>query len=99
MQANAWMRSSVASVVAVRTRFFIDTSDSPSVRALVRSHWLYLTSDQRLAPLPFPVPSRLSIGWAVQKMALEGSAGTGTTQKGPERSATCVTVVVVTSSL
>jgi hypothetical protein len=98
MQALACMRSSVASVVAVRTRFFIDTSDSPWVRVLAYSHWLYLTSDRRLAPLPFPVPSRLSIGSAVPKMALEGSAGTGTTQKGPELCATCVTVVVVTTS-
>ena len=62
------------------------------------ARWLYLTSDRRLAPLPFPVPSRLSIGSTAQKKALEGIAGTGTTQKGPDLCATCVIVVVVTTS-
>ena len=53
--------------------------------------WLYLNSDRRLAPLPFPVLSSSESDRQTQKMTLEGRAGIETTQKGPDLCATCVT--------
>jgi hypothetical protein len=59
---------------------------------------LYLTSDRRLAPLPFPVPRRPCPDRQAEKVTLEGRLGMETTQKGPDLCATCVIVVVVTTS-
>jgi hypothetical protein len=42
--------------------------------------WLYLTSDRRLAPLPFPVARQHAPGDGGGKMTLQGSVGVASTQ-------------------